>query len=129
MDLSHLVASARLYGRVEVEEGRLTIDGKFPKPLLSQLIEQRDDLRSYLASQSADVPEADLRESLNLLRISLPENLAGLPDEKLALLVRHAVFSARERTQGMARRYCRSCGLPLSSLAVSDRCGYCNQRP
>ncbi len=66
-----------------------------------------------------------VRDALAALRPHLTNSLAALPDEKLLALVGHAVANARERAMGHYRRYCPVCGLPLSVVAVGEKCGYC----
>ena len=63
--------------------------------------------------------------ALGALRPRLVPQLAALPDPELLTLVRHAVEHARERTHGRGHRYCTDCGLRLSVIAVSHRCGFC----
>ena len=68
---------------------------------------------------------AEVSRALSALRPRLVPQLAVLPDPELLTLVRHAVEHARERTRGRGHRYCTDCGLRLSVIAVSYRCGFC----
>jgi hypothetical protein len=63
--------------------------------------------------------------ALLALRPFLPQSLASLPDDNLFFLVAHAIRHGRDLTRGHYSRYCPSCGLPLSAIAVSKRCGAC----
>ena len=67
----------------------------------------------------------EVSRALSALRPRLVPQLAALPDPELLTLVRHAVEHARERTRGRGHRYCTDCGLRLSVIAVSYRCGFC----
>ena len=119
------VAEARRYGTVELQDGRLAINGRFPRPVIDQLMEDREAIREYLA-QEEKVVGPDVRAGLTLLRQSgLPVSLARLPELELLALVRHAVRVSRDRAQGKGTSYCPSCGIPLSPVAVSTSCGFC----
>lgn len=76
-------------------------------------------------SNFSDLHSLGTEEGLAALRPHLVPSLAALDDPELLALVRHAIENAKERTRGRGHRYCPDCGLRLSVVAVSARCGFC----
>lgn len=67
-----------------------------------------------------------LHDALMALRPNLVPALAGLSDKELFFLVSLSIQNAvSRRVVRPGRRYCPDCGLQLSVLAVSERCGFC----
>ena len=118
---------------LQLKEGKLVLRGSgpaLPAYLQDALRENSADLASILAAsvttdEGRDVDQPTMASALATLRYALPASLAELSDDDLLVLVRHAVQHAKEQARGRTRRYCPDCGLPLSVVAVSDRCGFC----
>jgi hypothetical protein len=155
MNALEIIEEVRGHGaELLVKEGKLILRGIGP-PLPSELQQAVQGQKAAImealgsSSRSAALDQAEMIRSagsplrqarmqgdgvveasiaLLALRQHLAPPLAALGDPELLALVRHAVEYARERTHGPGHRYCPDCGLRLSVVAVSERCGFCNAK-
>ena len=99
--------------------------GKEKDAVIGRTQGEPDDISSF-SDFSRELPS--IETALGSLRQHLVSPLSSLADTELLVLVRHAVEYARERTRGRGYRYCVDCGLRLSVIATSSKCGFCGSK-
>jgi hypothetical protein len=82
-----LIAQARRYGRLELKDRKVVVEGRFPSALLEELRARKEDVRKALLVASA----------VSEIRPHLSPTLRDLPDEKLLALVSWHVIATWER--------------------------------